>query len=531
MYNSYKIKFFKSFHLFFLKNKCINYSGALLIFFHVNALAQTIVSGPVVGAVTSTSAKLVFFTDIPANGELHLTPQYSPNLILSFPFSTNRFNVAKIELAQLQPSTLYQYSLVVNSIPQEQKGYFKTYPVPGDTGRFSFVLGSCTEQRHNDSIFIEIQQHQPAFFLHLGDWLYANNFKEEKFYYAQSLEHQKELFQKRYEMPNLKKLLQTTPIDFVFDDEDGVCDDFSRKSYTELKMNGNKTAIQEVPYPDSLRTTIIRGLHDFFPSYTEIDNQSYHSFEYGNVEFFFLDTRSTRSPNTECLYQSKQGKWKYKVPKGHTILDSTQLQWLLTKLQNSKADWKFIISGVTFNQSYKKVLDMCLRVQHRTFPNGLNGSYVAASLATMWFAFPETQTTLLNFCHDNKIKNVIVLSGDAHTAAIDDGRNSGFPELMAGGLAQQNSKIASIIYNQLHLNLWNRGGQGIGNSNFNDAFGKVEVFGKDAVQLSAVDKYGNEICKYTLKDGFIPKKYKLQPRTKVKRLRALRNLLRVAIRN
>jgi hypothetical protein len=110
---------------------------------------------------------------------------------------------------------------------------------------------------------------------------------------------------------------------------------------------------------------------------------------------------------------------------------------------------------------------------------------------------------------------VIVLSGDAHTAAIDDGANSGFPELMAASLAQNNSKLAGIIFNWLHMNLWNKGGQGINNTNYNDAFGKVTVNGNSSVTLSAIDTYGNLICSYEVKDGYLPQKMKLKKAKKI----------------
>lgn len=159
----------------------------------------------------------------------------------------------------------------------------------------------------------------------------------------------------------------------------------------------------------------------------------------------------------------------------------------------------------------------------------MNGAYVAASLATMWFAFPESQVKLLNFCRENKIRNVIALSGDAHTAAIDNGKNAGFPELMAGGLAQKNSKLAAIIKNNLRMNLWNQGGQGIGNNNYNDAYGKVTVHGDSTVTLAAIDKYGTTICSYEVKNGFVPKHYKLKPQKRILKIRALKNLLKIAL--
>lgn len=490
----------------------IVYLISCIFCFSTNSNAQhNIIGVPVVGAVTPSSATILFLADTSSIRYFILLKNESSNSKF-FPIDVEN-GVGKIRLENLSSNTMYHYTIQTQTNQDDFRdaysGSFKTYPAKNDTTiPFSFVFGSCTEQHYDDSIFLEMKTHQPNLFLHLGDWLYTHNFKEEKFYYTQSLEHQKELYQKRYEMPFLKSLLQTTPIDFVFDDEDGVFDDFSKTSYTKLKLNGNTTTIQEISYPDSLRLMAINGLHTFFPSYHEIIQQAYHSFVCGNAEFFFLDTRSTRSPNTSS-FVSKGDYYTYRVPQHHAILDTAQLNWLLRGLQQSSAHWKFIVSGVTFNKSYKKILDLMLlkRVQHRKLYDNMTGAYIAAALSSMWFAFPETQAQVLNFCHDNKIKNVIVLSGDAHTAAIDDGTNAGFPEVMAGGLAQKNSKLVSIIQNKLQLNLWNKGGQGIGNANYKDAFGKVEVNGNVSVKLSCIDKYGNTICQYEVKDGFIPEKY------------------------
>jgi hypothetical protein len=292
--------------------------------------------------------------------------------------------------------------------------------------------------------------------------------------------------------------------------------------------------MKEIPYADSLRDNLLKSYYQYFPAYEKENwkEGAYHSFVYGNTEIFFLDTRSTRSPDTEIFYQNKKGKWKYKVPKGHHILDSAQLNWLLSGLKGSKADWKIIVSGTNFNASFKKVLDICLLAQKRILPNKMNGAMVAGSLSAMWFAYPETQGGLINFCRDKNIKNVFVISGDAHTSAIDDGKHSGFPELMSGNLAQNNTKFAAIIKNNIRLNLWDKGGQGIKNDNFNDAFGQVQVYGKDSVRLSCIDKYGTEISHYILKDGFIPKKYNIKRHTKItfgNRLRALKNMIKIGV--
>jgi hypothetical protein len=92
---------------------------------------------------------------------------------------------------------------------------------------------------------------------------------------------------------------------------------------------------------------------------------------------------------------------------------------------------------------------------------------------------------------------VIVLSGDSHTAAIDDGANAGLPEIMAGGLDITNSRIVALL-NNFGINIWNRGGQGISTPEFNNAFGRVTVFGEDSVELAIVDEYGSLVTSYSI---------------------------------
>lgn len=502
----------------------------MLLYHNVNA--QKIIAGPIIGAVSDSSAKLVFMTDKPIHATIKCISA-ADTLIQTHRTSTDDVyyvNACQIN-SKLKSNTNYEIQINITGNDSTYKSSFKTFPSTIETSLFSFTLGSCTEQHYNDSIFFEMKKHQPLFFLQIGDWLYANNFNERKFYYAESIAHQKELYEKRYEMPNLKNMLASTPIDFMFDDEDAVFDDFSKNTYTHVQQVANATQISEISYPDSLRKNVIDGYHTFFPHYNHLPNQAYHSFVCGNAEFFVVDTRSTRDANT-ASFVKKNKHYAYKVPNQHLLLDSLQWNWLLISLKNSQAQWKFIVSGVTFNKSYKDVFDIALLkpAQNKKLANGMTGLSIAAGLSTMWFAFPETQIALLNFCHDNQIKNVIVLSGDAHTAAIDDGANAGFPELMAGGLAQKNSRLAAIIKNQLHLNLWNQGGQGIGNNNFNDAFGKVDINGNQSVVLSCIDKYGKMICSYEVKDGFIPKKYTLKPMLSINKIRAFKHALRIKLK-
>ena len=52
--------------------------------------------------------------------------------------------------------------------------------------------------------------------------------------------------------------------------------------------------------------------------------------------------------------------------------------------------------------------------------------------------------------------------------------------------------------------LWNQGGMGIGNDNIKNAFGKMEVFGNDSVQLCIIDEDDERIACYTVKNSIVP---------------------------
>jgi len=48
------------------------------------------------------------------------------------------------------------------------------------------------------------------------------------------------------------------------------------------------------------------------------------------------------------------------------------------------------------------------------------------------------------------------------------------------------------------IKIWNKGGQGLTTDEFNNAFGKITVFGEDSVRLSLVDEFGTEFATHTV---------------------------------
>jgi hypothetical protein len=278
---------------------------------------------------------------------------------------------------------------------------------------------------------------------------------------------------------------------------------------------GDDFIVQEIQNPENARENSIRGYKENFPGYplVNVSRGIYHKFIYGNAEFFVPDLRSQRSPNLNALKKNNtSGLWEFDPPEGHTILGRSnspgsgenQIDWFLNSLANSNAVWKFIVSSVPFNRSQKAAIDLSIILQDLVldvpsdqYPDSIRGIFAAMELADKWAGFNTDIDTVLNFISVNNIKNVIVLSGDSHTAAIDDGVNAGLPEIMAGGLDITNSQLAAILA-AFGLNIWNRGGQGLTTSEFNNAFGKVSVFGSDSVRLSLIDEYGATFAAHTI---------------------------------
>jgi hypothetical protein len=201
---------------------------------------------------------------------------------------------------------------------------------------------------------------------------------------------------------------------------------------------------------------------------------------------------------------------------GHSILagvpvsGENQRDWLLHELRQTTAQWKFIVSSVPFNMGIRRVIDSSLAYYNRgtySVTDPVLGTIpvllVAFEVSDKWAGFPEDAQALLRIVLTNRIKNVIVLSGDIHTAGIDDGKNAGFPELVAGGLDIANSK--SIQYmKQVGIDIFNKGAQDTTNNNFNKAYGRVTVFGSDSVRLEVIDEFGVLVATHTVQDGFLP---------------------------
>ena len=429
----------------------------------------------------------------------------------------------------LQPDTKYFYRPIVGGATLHVNGSFRTFPPKGTPATFTFGFGSCQQSGSflpsglpPGNVFREVVKAAPRFFVQIGDWGYpdsTDNLPFDSTFFAgdYSLVQASYVAKFRPDYP-MDSLLRMTPVDYVYDDHDfmnnnssAFVSDFTVAS--KPNQFSSDYVIRELGNPPGARENSMRGYRENMPGYP-LANASrgiYHSFSYGSADFFVVDLRSERSPNLEPFTKnSMNGKYQYTPSPGHSILGrdaapgsgESQLTWLLNGLLNSKATWKFLVSSVAFNQGLSQVMTVSLEFQDATInypglPPATALIGAAFEIADKWIGFPADGDTLLHFVAAHSIKNVIVLSGDMHTAGMDDGTNAGFPEIMAGGLDITNSHVVKYL-DDFGVHIWNKGGQGLTTQVFDNAFGKVTVFGRDSVRMDLVDELGTTFATNTV---------------------------------
>lgn len=183
-----------------------------------------------------------------------------------------------------------------------------------------------------------------------------------------------------------KTFFQHTPIVYTWDDHD-FCGNSSDSTFIG-KDNARQAYREYVPY---------------YPM-PDPNGAIYQSFTIGRVHFIVTDNRSTKTANSMWL------------PNQHSWFRQEMLYARNNKLM---AVW---VNSLPWN---------------------------AAIHPENWAAYPAERTGIANFLRDSNIVNMMILSGDAHMLAIDDGKNADFstgqnspfryPIFHAGGVARGGS--------------------------------------------------------------------------------------------
>lgn len=292
--------------------------------------------------------------------------------------------VVRIVLEGLEPDTTYYYrpwvdgevAKYLDNIPPFQ---FKT--APAGPARFRLGFGSCARWQEfpRQPIWDALDRWNPDLFCWLGDNIYADTVEPGIM---------SDLYKIQRAVPGYQRFGTRVPQLAIWDDHD----------------YGLNNSSQENPMREDSLALFKRYWAN--PAYgTEQTPGVFFQYEYGGVDFFFLDNRYYRDPN-----EQEDGP-------GKSQLGAEQLAWLKRGLKASKAPFKVLLSGGGWSHN----------------PDAFGEDN--------WTSYRHERDSLFNYIRDQRIGGVLLMSGDVHRAeanCIPWSEHGGYDlyEFVSSGLAQ-----------------------------------------------------------------------------------------------
>lgn len=421
-------------------------------FISLNAKDELIQSGPMLGY--SDYREVLIWIQLKGKADV-LAKYYDINdksKIYSTDIKTtvkdNAF-IAKMIADAVLPGKKYKYEIYING-KKSDFDYNLEFQTPInwkwkiDPPDFSFALGSCfyvndepwdrKGKPYGGEYFImnSILEKKPDFMLWMGDNVYLREGdwnSKTGIYYRWT--HSRSI-------PELQPLLASVHHYGIWDDHDYGPNDANRSfSYKELTKN---------------------AFQDFFGNPESYLPSNTFSFEWGDCEFFMMDNRWFKEANQDTT-------------KDKSYYGQLQLNWLTDNLVDSKAKFKFVVTGGQI----------------------LNPLKVNENFAN----YESEREQLLNLINEYNIKGVVFLTGDVHFSEISKlEMNNGTKcydftssTLTAGpytdGCNQQNPlRVEGKCYNKRN-------------------FGTINIFtenGKRKLKLITFDNTGNEVWNYIISE-------------------------------
>ena len=307
--------------------------------------------------------------------------------------------VARIKLSGLQPDTTYYYRPFVGGKPAKYMDntppfMFKT--APAGPSKFLLGFGSCARwQEYPDQpIWNALDRWQPDLFCWLGDNIYADTVEPGIM---------SDLYKIQRAVPEYQEFGNRVPQLAIWDDHDYGLNNSDKNN----PMKEDSLALFKRYWPN--------------PSFgTENTPGVFFRYQYGGVDFFFLDNRYHRDPNEKADGPDK------------THLGADQLAWLKEGLKASSAPFKLLICGGGWSHN----------------PDSFGEDN--------WTSYQHERNSLFNYIRDEEIGGVLLMSGDIHRSeanCIPWSAQGGydFYEFACSALAQDTPMPESIETPEIRL--------------------------------------------------------------------------------
>ncbi|WP_367873934.1 alkaline phosphatase D family protein [Luteolibacter sp. Populi] len=211
----------------------------------------------------------------------------------------------------------------------------------------------------------KILAENPRFFIHMGDLNYEDTNVDSEAPYRSNI------IKSITESPELGEMVRKLPTSWIWDDHD-----FSGNT-SDRTSKGRRA-----------NRAVYRELIPHYPLPAGGPNEAiYQAFNCGRVRFILSDLRSERDRDSDDDDEDK------------SMMGDAQKQWFKNQLLAARdAEVPLIVwmSGVPFIQ--------------------------VGSVRDNWGSYATERTELLEFIRDQDIRNVVIISGDMHALAFDDGR-------------------------------------------------------------------------------------------------------------
>lgn len=242
----------------------------------------------------------------------------------------------------------------INAVSEPLIGRFRTAPSARRDIRFAWSGDTAGQGWGIDdegmATYATMAQHQPDFFIHSGDTIYADGPMKDE------VEKDGEVIWKNVVLPDEKRKVAETLDEFRGQWKYNLLDEHVRAMNASVptfmqwddhevvnNWSDSKDLMGDDRYSEKsvhvLQARATRAFHEMTPLRItpEEPNRVYRKINYGPMlDVFFLDLRSYRGPNTAAPTT--------KLTDDQRVLGAEQMAWLKRELAASRATWKVIAS-------------------------------------------------------------------------------------------------------------------------------------------------------------------------------------------
>ena len=326
------------------------------------------------GAVTSTSFEVVAKVDDDADRvRLGVSARVDMiDAVFSSAVPRGDHGLVRLAIDGLEPGRQYFYAVEIDgAFDMVRAGTVATFPSAPSS--FTVAVGSDARTGSNGSVYDTIREIAPLLFLVPGDFHYGDVEEDDRGQFEDVLDL-------TLSRPAQAALYRSVPVAYVWDDHD---------------FAGNDSGPEVESAPIALESYL-----RYVPHYPlgGPGPAIHQAFSIGRVRFIMTDGRSARSAASAPDDAAK------------SMLGSAQKQWFKDELLRSVATHELIV---------------WVNPQPWIGPAQLGGDD--------WSGYTTERQEIADFIADNGIDSLMMVSGDAHMLAIDDGTNSDYSTAGIGG--------------------------------------------------------------------------------------------------